>query len=73
MTTPHVTLNELAGELGLHKTSLSKAVRKLGIATLRVRSLKARGQASSAVTAADAEIIRKHYAWRMDDGDVLTD
>ena len=50
MTTPHFTLIELAGELGLHKTSLHKAVRKLGIATVPVRSLNARGQASSAVT-----------------------
>ena len=63
----HITLIELAGELGMHRSSLRKAVLKLGIATLRVRSLNARGQASLAVTAADAEVIRKHYAWRMDE------
>ena len=63
----HITLIELAIELGMDRSSLHKAVRKLGIATVPVRSLKARGQASHAVTAADAEVIRKHYAWRMDE------
>ena len=63
----HITLIELAGELDMDRSSLRKAVLKLGIPTVRVRSLKARGQASHAVTAADAEVIRKHYAWRMNE------
>ena len=60
----HVTLAELASELGMDRSALRKAVLKLGISTSRVRSLDTRGQATLAVAAADADVIRKHYAWR---------
>ena len=62
----HITLADLAKQLRMDRSSLLKAVKKLGIPTMRVRSLNTRGQASLAVSLHDAEAIRKHYSWRLD-------
>ena len=60
----HIMLMDLATEMNMDRSSLRKAALKLGITTFRVRSLQTRGQATLAVSPADAEALRKHYAWR---------
>ena len=62
----HVTVAALAAELEMDKSALRKAILKLGLSTTRVRSLESRGQAMLALTEADAETIRKHYSWRLE-------
>ena len=62
----HITLADLAKQLHMDRSSLLKAVKKLDIPTMRVRSLNTRGQATLAVSLQDAEAIRKHYSWRLE-------
>ncbi len=62
----HITILRLSKELDLDRSSLRKAVIKLGIPMLRVRSRASRGQASLAVTLEHADVIRQHYAWRLE-------
>ena len=61
----HITLKVLAGELSMDRSALRKAVLKLGMGTVRVRSHETNGQATLAVTASDAVKVREHYAWRV--------
>ena len=64
----HITLAVLANELGMDRSALRKAVLKMGLSTMRVRSMETRGQATLAVRTADAATVRKHYAWRLTEG-----
>ena len=43
-----------------------KAVKKLGVPTIKVRAPGTHGQAMLAVSLKGAETIRKHYAWRIE-------
>ena len=61
----HITVAALATELGMDRSALRKAILRLEIEPLRVRSAATRGQATLAVSLANANIIRKHYAWRL--------
>ena len=55
----HITLKELADELGLDRSNLRKYVNKLGLEFHRLRTPESRGQLTLSVTNDEAEYIRK--------------
>ena len=60
----HITLKELAEELGMDRSNLRKYVVAAGISTLRVRKLSGRGQRMLALVPEDADRVRSGLAWR---------
>ena len=60
----HITLKELAEELGMDRSNLRKYVVAEGIATFAVRKLSSRGQKMLALLPEDANRVRGGLAWR---------
>ena len=60
----HITLKELAEELGMDRSNLRKYVVAEGIATFTVRKLSSRGQKMLALVPEDANRVRSGLAWR---------
>ena len=62
-----ITLTSLAAELDMSRSALRKAVvNTLKIQPSKVRTRQSLGQATLAVTEEEAEIIRRHYSWRLE-------
>ena len=62
----HITLKELAEELGMDRSNLRKYVVAEGISTFAVRNLASRGQKTLALVPEDADRVRGGLAWRGD-------
>ena len=60
----HITLKELAEELGMDRSNLRKYVVAEGISTFTVRKLLSRGQKMLALRPEDANKVRGGLAWR---------
>ena len=60
----HITLKELAEELGIDRSNLRKYVVAEGISTFTVRKLSSRGQKMLALLPEDANRVRGGLAWR---------
>ena len=60
----HITLKELAEELGMDRSNLRKYVVAEGISTFTVRNLASRGQKMLALVPEDADRVRGSLAWR---------
>ena len=60
----HITLKELAEELGMDRSNLRKYVVAEGISTFTVRKLLSRGQKMLALLPEDANRVRVGLAWR---------
>ena len=60
----HITLKELAEELGMDRSNLRKYVVAQGISTFEVRKLSSKGQKMLALLPEDANRVRVGLAWR---------
>ena len=60
----HITLKELAEEMGMDRSNLRKYVVTEGIKTFMVRKLSSKGQKMLALLPEDANRIRAALAWR---------